>query len=434
MKLKPTKNIKAVMIAGMLGVTSASVAETESTNVNVNVNDNEGKVIIVKGIDGDSQTIEENFTLKDGDDVELIVADLLKKHGVDHKKGMEVHKITKRLDHHGKDLVWVQKNNDVNVNLDNGKATVTIVKDNEGEVETIVEVIDVDKDVDINTLIDDLMIEHGIEMGDAEVHRKVIKLDKSFTHIKDDKPRMGFMAAAENDGWKVLSVVPESGAADGGILEGDVIIKIDGQNTNKDGLGLTEFIAMDKEAGEVSEVVVKRGDQEKTLNVTAKVISSPDIVMELGGNQKWFSQSGNEFSFSSSDFDEAFKGLHVDIEHLDKIVEGLGNKEIRVVTTTDSDAYFFPNSKMNKWLGKDHHFSTMTENLGKYFGTNEGVLVLEVAEDNKLGLKDGDVIQAINGKDVKSPKDVVKIMSGFKSDESFEVEIIREKETIYLES
>lgn len=433
MKLIPNKKLTTTLMASLLCAPGVVLAEAENTNVNVNVNDNEGKVIIVKGIDGESKTVEESFTLKDGDDVDVIVADLLEKHGIEHTDGMHTHKITKKLNHHGKDLVWVQKNNDVSVNVDNGQATVTIFKDDDGEVETIVEVLDVEGGVDINSLVDELMIKHDIDIDNAEVHRKVIKLDRHFTQIQDDKPRMGFMANVHDDGWKIVSVVPESGAAEAGLQKDDVIISIDGQSTQKDGLGLTEFIAMDKAAGDVSEVLVKRDGKEMEMKVTAKVLESPDIVMQMNTNN-WFSKSGDEFTFSTENFGDAFKTLHVDVDHLDKIVEGLGNKEIRVVTTSDADAYFFGNSKMNQWLGKNHHFSTITKNLGKYFGTNEGVLVLEVDQDNKLGLKDGDVIQAINGEDVKSPKDVVKIMSGFKNNESFEVEIIREKETIYLES
>ncbi len=435
MILKPVKKLSATLIAGLLGASTINAAtHSEHTNVNVNVSDNKGKVIIVKGVDGESKTIEEKFILKDGDDADTVIQGILKKHGVDNKSGNKTHKITKMLDHHDKDLVWVQKNNDVNVNLNNGKATVTIIKDDNGEVETIEEIFDVNDSTDINVLIDDLMEEHGIDTDGAEVHRKVIKLDKSFTRIHEDKPRLGFMASVEDDGWKIVSVVPESGAGEAGIQKGDVIVSIDGQSTGKDGLGLTEFIAMDKAVGDVTEVVVDRAGEELALTVTAKVIDSPDIVMEMNTNSNWFSKSGNEFTFNASKFDEAFSGLHVDVEHLEKMIDGLGDKEIRVVTTTDAGAYFFSDSKMDQWLGKNHHFSTITESLGKYFGTTQGVLVLEVDKDNKLGLKDGDVIQAINGQDVKSPKDVVKIMSGFKSGESFQVEIIREKETIYLES
>ncbi len=428
--------LRTAILTSLFGISALASAEElhENVNVNVNVNNGEGTVTIVRDVDGETQTIEETFAAGPDTDVEAMVESILADHGIDHQ-GKQIHKEVIKLVNEGdKDFVWVQKSDDVNVDLMDGKATVVIKKDNNGEVQVIQESFDVNDGTDINVLIDELMAEHGIEPGDAEIHKKIVKLDKNMIHIDDDKPRLGFMANVIDDGWKIMSVVPESGAADAGMQKDDVVISINGQSTAKGGLGLTEFIAVDQKEGDINEVVVLRGGKEVKLDVTAKVIDSPDVIMELTGDHKWFSSGDKDFVFKTGEMDKMFEGLHVDVEHLGKMVEGLGEHDIRVVTTGDADAYFFSGSKMNQWLGKKHHFSTVTENLGKYFGTTQGVLVLEVDKDNKLGLKDGDVIQAINGQDVKTPKDVIKIMSGFKSDEAFEIEIIREKETLYLES
>ncbi len=428
--------LRTAILTSLMGFSSLVSAEEakENVNVNVNVDNGEGKVIITKDANGETQTIERTFTADAGTNVEAMVDSILAENGVD-LEGKELHREFISLVNEGnKDFVWVQKNNDVDVNLNDGHAQVIIKKVNNGAVEIIEEAFDLEDGEDINVFIDKLMLEHGIEAGDAKIHRKIIKLDKKFAHIEDDKPRMGFMATVKDNGWEIMSVVQDSGAAEAGIVKGDVIISIDGQSTAKNGLGLTEFIAMNHQEGDVSDVLVLRDNNELSLSVTAKVLDSPDIIMQLNGDHNWFTSSGKDFKFSSGDLDGMFEGLHVDVEHLEKMVEGLGDHDIRVVTTGDADAYFFAGSKMNQWLGKNHHFSTITETLGSYFGTSQGVLVLEVDKNNKLGLKDGDVILSINGDDMKSPKDVIKIMSGFKSDESFEIEIIREKETLYLES
>src|SRR5262249_56346924 len=41
--------------------------------------------------------------------------------------------------------------------------------------------------------------------------------------------------------------------------------------------------------------------------------------------------------------------------------------------------------------------------LGKYFATSDGVLVINVPPDSKLGLKPGDVVVAVDGRKVKGP-------------------------------
>lgn len=429
--------LRTAILASLFGICGLAHAEElhENVNVNVNVDNGEGKVVIMREVNGQTETIEELFTADENTDIDALVDGILADHGIEHQGAKELHKEVTKIVHEGnKDFVWVQKNDDVNVDLVDGQATIIIKKDDNGEMQVIKEVIDIDDSVDVNVLIDELMAEHGIEAGDAEVHKKIIKLDKSFSKIASDKPRLGFMANVKDQGWEIVSVVPSSGADDAGLLKGDLIISINGESTAKNGLGLTEFIARDHQEGSISNIKVLRQGNELTMGVAAKVIDSPDILMTLDANHKWTSADGKEFVFKTGDMDNMFKGLHVDVEHLGQMVKGLGDHDIRVVTTGDADAYFFSSSKMNQWLGKNHHFSTVTESLGKYFGTNQGVLVLEVDENNKLGLKDGDVIQAINGQDVKTPKDVVKIMSAFKNDESFEIEIIREKETLYLES
>ena len=380
--------LKNILLTGVLALSAAgaALAGTEDVSVNVEVNDDSGKIVLTKTVDGVSETFEQLFTPGPDTDVQAMVDALMAEHGIT-MDGQNIHKeIIKNDGNSDHKMVWVQKNNDVNVDLVDGQAHVIIKKDDNGVVEVIEESFDIGEDTDINVLIDDLMAEHGIDANDAQVHRKVIKLDRKFAHVDGDKPRLGFMASAQQEGWKIIAVVPGSGAAEAGLKKGDLITEINGQSTKKGGLALTEFIAMDHQLGEVSDVTVLRDGNELVMGVTAKEIDSPDILMTLNGDSKFLSSSGSDFKFVTGDLDGMFEGLHVDVEHLDKMVEGLGDHDIRVVTTGDADAYFFSGSKMNQWLGKKHHFSTITPSLGKYFGTQQGVLVLEVDTNNKLGL------------------------------------------------
>ena len=317
--------------------------------------------------------------------------------------------------------------------LENGVANIIIKKDVDGEIEVIEETMEVGEDTDLNQLIEDLMLEHGIDADDGQIHKKIIKLDRRAVAIDDSKPRLGFMATVSDQGWDVISVVPESGAAEAGIQSGDVIVSVDGSVTGKEGMGLGDFSKNDYQAGDLIEVVVDRGGNELAFEVEAKVVNSPDVLMK--NVHQWISKDGevltedlkgpNAFTFKFDGKDGQALGERLN----------LGDHEIHVMTAGgEADAYFFSSGKMNQWLGKKHHFSTVTKELGKYFGVDSGVLVLEVDADNKLGLEDGDVIQSINGEAVSSPKDVVKKMSALKNDDQVEIEIYRNKEKLYLES
>ncbi|WP_154223502.1 PDZ domain-containing protein [Marinicella rhabdoformis] len=439
--------LKTAITAALMAASLSSLAEeTQTVDVDVKVEGNQGKVLIIKDNDGKVTKIHENLDLADGEDMQDKLDALMAEHGIDiNAEGAEVHKEVIVLSdedivlsdedivHGNHKMMFVQKSNDINVDIEDGVAKVFIKKDVDGEVQVIEETMEVGEDEDLNQLIEDLMIEHGIEADEGQVHKKIIKLDRRAVSIDENKPRLGFMASVSDAGWDVISVVPESGAAEAGIQAGDVIVSVDGAETGKEGMGLNDFSKNNYQAGDLIEVIVDRNGNEMVVDVEAKVVNSPDVLMK--NVHQWISKDGEveiENIHGPSAFTFKFDGKDGQAlgEHLN-----LGDHEVRVMTTGgEADAYFFSNGKMNQWLGKKHHFSTVTKDLGKYFGVDSGVLVLEVDADNKLGLEDGDVIQSINGEVVNSPKDVVKKMSALKNDDQVEIEIYRNKEKLYLES
>ena len=430
--------LKTAISMALLATSLAAMAGNEkSIDVDVQVESGQGKVMIIKDVDGQVSKISDTLHLAEGEDMQEKINALLAEHGVDVNDGdvqKEVIVLKGGNVPHGKhNMMFVQKSDDINVNLENGVANIIIKKDVDGEIEVIEETMEVGEDTDLNQLIEDLMLEHGIDADDGQIHKKIIKLDRRAVAIDDSKPRLGFMATVSDQGWDVISVVPESGAAEAGIQSGDVIVSVDGSVTGKEGMGLGDFSKNDYQAGDLIEVVVDRGGNELAFEVEAKVVNSPDVLMK--NVHQWISKDGevltedlkgpNAFTFKFDGKDGQALGERLN----------LGDHEIHVMTAGgEADAYFFSSGKMNQWLGKKHHFSTVTKELGKYFGVDSGVLVLEVDADNKLGLEDGDVIQSINGEAVSSPKDVVKKMSALKNDDQVEIEIYRNKEKLYLES
>jgi S1-C subfamily serine protease len=72
----------------------------------------------------------------------------------------------------------------------------------------------------------------------------------------------------------------------------------------------------------------------------------------------------------------------------------------------------------------------LSAQLAEYFGVDRGVLVVQVAENATLGLRAGDVIRAIGGRDVEDVADVRRILSSYEGDENVEVTIVRRGETM----
>jgi S1-C subfamily serine protease len=84
------------------------------------------------------------------------------------------------------------------------------------------------------------------------------------------------------------------------------------------------------------------------------------------------------------------------------------------------------------WVGfgqrwSDMELTTLDADLGAYFGTTEGLLVVRAPKDSLLALKSGDVILRIGGRVPTSPSHVVRILRSYEPGDEIRVEIMRNR-------
>jgi S1-C subfamily serine protease len=74
----------------------------------------------------------------------------------------------------------------------------------------------------------------------------------------------------------------------------------------------------------------------------------------------------------------------------------------------------------------------LNPDLGRYFGTDEGVLVISAPKDSVLQLRGGDVVLAVDGRTPSSPSHLLRILRSYESGETFKLDIMRnrKRETI----
>ena len=75
----------------------------------------------------------------------------------------------------------------------------------------------------------------------------------------------------------------------------------------------------------------------------------------------------------------------------------------------------------------DLELAPLNPDLGKYFGTSEGVLVIRAPADGGLGLKGGDVVQAVDGRKPSGPAHLLRILRSYERGETFKLDILRER-------
>lgn len=120
-------------------------------------------------------------------------------------------------------------------------------------------------------------------------------------------------------------------------------------------------------------------------------------------------------------------------------------RDLTVIARPDGDDFFFarqmpdmpPLPRMKAfaaWGGApmiirgpvaDMELARLTPGLGRYFGTDAGVLVVRAPSDGALGLQDGDVILSIGGRKPIDSSHVIRILGSYDPGEKVRLEVLR---------
>ena len=171
----------------------------------------------------------------------------------------------------------------------------------------------------------------------------------------------------------VRTVEPNSPAAKAGIKEGDIIVHFNNENI----LGVQQLTRLIRETpiGRTVEMKVRRDGRDQTLQVTTEAARFPEGVRNLQLN---------------------LPDVHVLMDQAARLDEVRRNMPRVEVSTT--------------FVQSGIRVEQLTDQLREFFGVpgNNGVLVSSVEGNSaaeKAGLKAGDVITAIDGKNVRTPGD-----------------------------
>jgi membrane-associated protease RseP (regulator of RpoE activity) len=231
------------------------------------------------------------------------------------------------------------------------------------------------------------------------------------------RPRMGVIL--ETDRWRsdtdsigavIQAVTPGGPADEAGIEAGDIIVEANGQALGRtarreDAPGEKLVAAIrELEEGETLSVTYRRGDETRTAEVVVRPLE-PSV-----------------YSF----------GLDLDSNVL--IVEppevGVRVPEparIRMRYAEPVFEAFLPFG----WLSME--LVTLDEELGAYFGTDEGLLVIRAPSSDVIDLKAGDVILSIDGREPESPSHALRIMRSYEPGESMTLSIMRNRQRATVE-
>ena len=279
-------------------------------------------------------------------------------------------------------------------------------------------------------------------------------------------PMIGVMTEPNDRGVSVMGLLREGPAEAAGIGIGDLIVSIDGHSLTEpiegeDELvrpsGMTrararlQWLLGQVPEGESIEVGIERDGEAMTFTVVPES-SPPETFWDVGYLNRYPAPSFdsiNEMLRSSMDrigtiripvrefnvgrLTPRFEGLRVEAPELDSLFEfrltpsdfsltpRALNSSIRVFETGD-----WPSYRFERFGGNRLEVIRLNPELGSYFGTEEGVLVLDVDGESTLGLRPGDVVVRIGGRQVDDVSDMRRILASYEDDEKVDFGIWRD--------
>jgi C-terminal processing protease CtpA/Prc len=222
-----------------------------------------------------------------------------------------------------------------------------------------------------------------------------------------NRGRIGVVVKTEADasddklGARIEAVTPGGPAEKAGLKAGDIITRFNGtalggvptedDDASGPGMKLIE-LARGTDPGDTVQVEYRRGSDSRKATLVAEEV-------------EW---SG---SFSMPDMGET--------PHIEQLLPrgqmGPGDFEF---------------SFGRPWGGIE--LVSLNADLGEYFGTREGVLVVRASADSTLPLKGGDVILAIGGRKPTSPMHAMRILRSYDTGETVSIEVLRKQKRTTL--
>lgn len=247
-------------------------------------------------------------------------------------------------------------------------------------------------------------ITEQIQQRLREAETRVQRFDpREYTVVTSwgDYPRMGVVLSSgglsSDAGVRLQAVTPSGPADQAGLKGGDVLTKANGvalvSTRGRDANDLLTDQLRKLEDGDTLRVEYRRDGQTKTTNVVVKNLDagayvriSPRIELTPDSDRSYFAV----------------------------------RPQVSVAAPLEFSGFL-----SSGWL--DVELTPVNPELGKYFGTTDGLLVVRAPKDQSLKLQGGDVILSIDGRKPESPSHAMRIFGSYSPGETMKLEVMRDK-------
>lgn len=249
------------------------------------------------------------------------------------------------------------------------------------------------------------MAEAAREIAEITKERlpRIAEIEKRFEW--SSKPRLGVTIETSDEpgpveGVKILGVSPGSAAEEAGLRPGDILTSVNDETLSaesgeKSNMRLLDFMK-GVEEGDVLEVEYLRDGKVGSVQVEPQVMSQT------------FAWAGNA-------------PMHVEVPPVPMAPEVVERFNMK---------FGMP------WTGTglgELELVQLNEGLGSYFGTDKGLLVVKAPKSDAYELRDGDVIQSIDGREPKDVRHAMRILGSYQAGEKLKLGIMRNKKKVTID-
>lgn len=256
----------------------------------------------------------------------------------------------------------------------------------------------------------------------TEALRAPIQIDQAMA----GRPRLGVLLSGDDaDGVRITGVTPDSGAARAGLKAGDRLLRVGSDAITGDGaharLAHARTLLADLKADTPVRIAYQRDGRTHEARVTPTQVS-PRFTFSGPG-------PGRAFFLGGEDGMPWIEGVPVPMDQLENVISPQVQRELRRLgqlgDCKGEDCRLPALAEAFRW--SNLNLATVEASLGRYFGTDAGVLVLSVGEELE-GLQPGDVIRKVDGKPVTTPREVTQALRGRPEDAKVAVEYLRDRQ------
>jgi S1-C subfamily serine protease len=192
-------------------------------------------------------------------------------------------------------------------------------------------------------------------------------------------------------GYPITAITPGSPADRAGLRPGDYVTQVNGQPLTSPAVQLW-LLQSRLSPDDTIAIQYRRGDSRRTVHLVPTVVNQPSTMWAVTELHRAESRLPRD----RTGMPESWEGPSFAIQLIN------------------------PRSPLAQL-----ELAPLNDDLGRYFGTSDGVLVINVPDQSSLGLLGGDVVLKVDGRRPDSPSNLIRILRTYAPDDSIRFEIVR---------